>query len=107
MRTSATRKIASEITYLTFLQTEKVTEKRRPIRLKVYIEDEAGERVSNENIIIANSTSSYPAERTYKEKFVLREMNDDRRKTYYLVLAYDAERKEKVYERYPFTIDIP
>src|SRR5690606_28301287 len=52
--TSITRKITNTISYLEFFQTEKIGDKRVPLRLKVYFIDEYGNRISNENIIIAD-----------------------------------------------------
>lgn len=52
--TTPTRKITIMITYLEFFQTEKVEEKKLPRRLKLYFADEIGNRVSIENIIIAD-----------------------------------------------------
>ena len=56
--TSPVRKITNVMTYLEFFQIEKVEEKRRPLRLKLYFIDETDQRISNENIIIADSRSS-------------------------------------------------
>lgn len=104
--TTPTRKITNNMTYLTFLQTERIEEKKRPLRLNVYFADEDGERISNENIIIADSRSHQPRERTFREKFVFKAMKYEKQKTYYLVLEDEEEKADKTYERYPFTIDI-
>ncbi|MUV38425.1 hypothetical protein JNUCC1_02263 [Lentibacillus sp. JNUCC-1] len=104
--TTPTRKITHEVTYLTFLQTERVDDKRRPLRLNAYFVDEAGMRVSNENVIIADRTANHPAERTFREKFVFKRMNYDKRKTYTLVLEDEEDKAGAAYERYSFTIDI-
>lgn len=104
--TTPTRKITNTITYLAFLQTARIEDKKLALRLKLYFVDEEGKRVSNENIIIADSISSQPSERTLREKFVFKSLEYDRRKTYYLVLEDEEEQVESIYERYPFTIDI-
>ncbi|MBP1968507.1 hypothetical protein J2Z83_000599 [Virgibacillus natechei] len=104
--TTPTRKITNTITYLTFLQTAKIEDKKLPLLLKLYFVDENGQRVSNENIIIAESVSSQPGDRTYREKFVFKSMTYDKRKTYYLVLEDEDEKTDGFYERYPFHIDI-
>lgn len=104
--TNISRKITNRITYLEFFQTEKVEDKRVPIRLKLYFEDEEGNRISNENIIIADSRSSKPEERTYREKFTLKDMPYDKAKTYYLVLEDEEETVEKIYDRISFVIDL-
>ncbi|MFF2444528.1 BREX-1 system phosphatase PglZ type A [Priestia megaterium] len=104
--TSLTRKITNSITYLDFFQIEKVEDKKVPLSLKVYISDEEGNRVSNENIIIADKRSDKPEDRTFKEKFVLKSMTYDKTKRYYLILEDEEESVEKEYNKYPFTIDI-
>ncbi|OGO91753.1 MAG: TIGR02687 family protein [Clostridiales bacterium GWF2_38_85] len=103
---SISRKITSVIFYQEFFQREAVTEKLLPLRVKAYFESSTGERISNENIIIAESTSAAAAERTYKEKFTLRNIPYDKTKPYYLVIKEDDEVVEHEIERIPFTIDL-
>ncbi|HHW31100.1 MAG TPA: BREX-1 system phosphatase PglZ type A [Clostridiaceae bacterium] len=104
--TSITRKITNIISYLEFFQTEKIEEKRVPMRLKVYFEDEDGNRISNENIIIADSRSETYEDRSFREKFVLKNKKYDKTKKYYLVMEDEDETVEKIYDRIPFIIDI-
>ncbi|EMA6342983.1 BREX-1 system phosphatase PglZ type A [Bacillus cytotoxicus] len=104
--TSLTRKITNSITYLEFFQTEKIEEKKTPLRLKVYFTDEEGNRISNDSMIIADSQSSKPEDRTFKEKFVLKNMTYDKTKKYYLVLEDEDETVENIYEKVAFAIDI-
>lgn len=104
--TNISRKITSAITYLEFFQTEKVEDKKTPLRLKIYFSDEEGNRISNENIIIADSKKSKPEERSYKEKFTLRNVVYDKTKKYYLVMEDEEETVENIYEKIPFSIDI-
>lgn len=104
--TNILRKITSVITYLEFFQTEKVEDKKIPLRLKVYFTDEEGNRISNENIIIADSKSTKPEDRSYKEKFTLKSMTYDKKKKYYLIMEDEEETVENIYEKIPFIIDI-
>lgn len=104
--TSLTRKITNSITYLELFQTEKMEDKKKPLRLKVYFTDEEGNRISNENMIIADIQSSKPEDRTFKEKFVLKSMTYDKTKKYYFVLEDEEETVENIYEKIAFTIDI-
>lgn len=104
--TNISRKITNRITYLEFFQTETVGDKKVPIRLKLYFVDENGERISNENIIIAESRSDNPKDRTYREKFTLKDISYDKTKKYYLVMEDEEEPVEKIYERIPFSIDL-
>lgn len=103
--TSITRKITNIITYLEFFQDEKIQDKVIAQRIKCYFEDGEGNRISNENIIIGDSKSENPLERSYREKFVLKSMAYDKTKQYFLVMQ-DDEDSNGMYERIPFTIDI-
>lgn len=104
--TSISRKITNMITYLEFFQKDKVEEKKKPLRLKLYFTDDEGNRISNETIIIADRASSRPEERTFKEKFVFKNMNYDKRVKYYLLLEDEDESVENIYDKVPFTIDL-
>lgn len=104
--TNISRKITNKITFLEFFQTEKVDEKKITMRLKLYFEDEVGNRISNENIIIADSRSSKPEDRTHREKFTLKDQHYDKTKNYYLILEDDDETVERIYEKIPFMIDL-
>jgi uncharacterized protein (TIGR02687 family) len=104
--TSITRKITNTITYLEFFQTEKIEDKRVPLRLKVYFVDEENNRISNENIIIADSKSETYEERSFREKFVLKNRKYDKTKKYYLIMEDEEETVEKIYDKIPFIIDI-
>ncbi|MFD1068000.1 BREX-1 system phosphatase PglZ type A [Oceanobacillus locisalsi] len=104
--TTPTRKITNNVMYLEFFQMDKVAEKMLPRRLRVYFADETGNRISNENIIIADSSSSQAMERTSKEKFVFQARVYDKRDTYYLIVEDEEAEKNPVYETYAFSIDI-
>ncbi|MBZ2174148.1 BREX-1 system phosphatase PglZ type A [Schnuerera sp. xch1] len=104
--TNISRKITNRITYLEFFQTGKVEDKKLPINLKLYFEDDEGNRISNENIIIADSRSSKPEERTFREKFTLKDQSYDKGKKYYLVMEDENETVENIYSKTPFIIDL-
>lgn len=104
--TSISRKITNPITYLEFFQTEKIADKTVPCRLKLYFTDEEGNRISNENIIIADIKFDDPTERRFKEKFVLKNMKYDKSRKYYLVLEDEEETAKQIYDRIPFSIDL-
>ena len=104
--TNISRKITNRITYLKFLQVDRVGDKKLPLRLKLYFEDEAGQRISNENIIIADSSSSQAAKRAHREKFTLKELPYDKNKPYYLIMEDEEEPVEKIYKKIPFVIDL-
>jgi len=104
--TNLSRKITSVITHFTFFQNEPVDEKHLPLRVTAYFADEKGNRISNENIIIAESTSQKPEERSYKEKFTLKDMAYDKGATYYLILKDEDELVNTELEKIPFVIDL-
>ncbi len=104
--TYISRKITNRITYLEFFQTEKVEDKKIPISLKIYFADEEGNRISNENIIIGDSRSSKPEERTFREKFTLKDKEYDKSNHYYLILEDQDENIDKIYQKIPFMIDL-
>jgi hypothetical protein len=103
--TSISRRVTNVIIRLSFFQKEQVADKFLPLRVQAYFEDENGERVSNGNIITADSVSPNPEERTYQEKFILRNIPYDKAKTYYLVVKDDGTADREL-ERIPFTIDL-
>ena len=104
--TNLSRRVTSVITHFTFFQNEPVDDKHLPLRVTAYFVDEKGNRISNENIIIAESTSRKPEERTYKEKFTLKDMAYDKGAAYYLVLKDEDEPVNAELERIPFVIDL-
>ena len=99
---STNKKITTNEPYITFFQRDKVEDKKLPRTLKVYLEDEFGNKVSSEVLIIADSTSSNAEDRLYKVKLTLKSMEYDRRNKYYLVMMDEKE----IYAREEFVIDI-
>ncbi|MCD4713408.1 MAG: BREX-1 system phosphatase PglZ type A [Clostridiales bacterium] len=104
--TSITRKLTNRISYLEFFQTESVSVKNLPLNLKLYITDVDGNRVSNEVFIIADRDSSDPKDRSFKEKFVLKDLKYKKEDTYYLVLEDDEETINPILSKSAFTIDL-
>ena len=98
--------VTSIITHLTFFQNKPVDDKHKPLRVTVYFEDEDGNRISNENVIIADSTSLEQRDREYKEKFTLKNQAYDKGKKYYLVMMDDEGTVSKEIERIPYIIDL-
>ena len=104
--TSLSRRITSVIIHLTFFQNEPVDNKHLPLRVTAYFADEKGNRISNENIIIAESGSKKPEDRTHKEKFTLKGMAYNKGQNYYLILKDEDESVNKEIEKIPFIIDL-
>ncbi|WP_367613792.1 BREX-1 system phosphatase PglZ type A [Heyndrickxia ginsengihumi] len=102
--TNTTRKITNSLFNLSFFQTEKVEEKVVPRTVMIYMADENGAVVSNEETIIGDRTSENPEERTFKLRFALKTISYDKNKHYYLTVK-DVE-TGVILEKIPFTINL-
>ncbi|MEC4203025.1 MULTISPECIES: BREX-1 system phosphatase PglZ type A [Bacillus] len=102
--TNTTRKITNSIFNLEFFQTEKVEDKTTPRTVVIYMADEEGIVISNEETIIGDRPFDNPADRTFKIRFVLKSIPYDRNKTYYLTIK-DTE-TGVVVEKIPFNINL-
>lgn len=102
--TNTTRKITNSLFHLSFFQTEKVEEKVVPRSVLIYMADENGSVISNEETIIGDRTSDNPEERTFKLRFALKTITYDKNKSYFLILK-DVE-TGVILERIPFTINL-
>lgn len=70
-----------------------------------YFTDEAGEKISFDVLIVANSRDDAPEKRTFHEKFTLKSREYNYGDKYYLVLA-DANDEKNILQQYEFMIDI-
>lgn len=102
--TSTMRRITNSIFTLDFFQTEKVGEKTNARTVVVYMTDDAGDVLSNEETIIGDRTCDNPADRTFKLRFVLKSIPYERDKTYYLIIR-DTETGIET-DRIPFSINL-
>lgn len=102
--TNTTRKITNSIFNLEFFQTEKVEDKVIPRTVVIYMADEEGNVLSNEETIIGDRPFDNPADRTFKIRFVLKSIPYNRNKTYYLTIR-DTE-TSVVVEKIPFNINL-
>ena len=103
--TSVNRKVTNLITYLDFIQTEKVTDTMKARSLVAYFTAEDGEKISFDVPIVANSREDAPEKRTFHEKFTLKSREYKYGDKYYLVLA-DAKDEKNILQQYEFMIDI-
>lgn len=102
--TSITRKITNLITYLDFMQKENVTDTLQPSKIFAFFETESGEKISNEQIIIADKKNAAPEKRQFHEKFTFRNRKYSKDEKYYLVMK-DMDTDIEV-ARHEFVIDI-
>ncbi|MDR3585647.1 MAG: hypothetical protein P4L59_10005 [Desulfosporosinus sp.] len=70
--TNNARKITNSLFSLDFFQTEKLVDKKGARTVKLYFTDEAGQKISNEQSILADRTSEKASERTFKVNFNLK-----------------------------------
>lgn len=102
--TSLSRKITNLITYLDFIQTENVSDTLQPIKIKVFFETDSGEKISDEEIIVADKKNASPEKRQFREKFTFRNRKYSKDEKYYLVMK-DAMSDMEI-SRHEFIIDI-
>ena len=102
--TSTTRRITNSIFNLDFFQTENVADKTIPRTVVIYMADEEGTILSNEETIIGDRSVENSADRTFKIRFVMKSIAYDRNKTYYLMIK-DTE-TGVVTEKVPFFINL-
>jgi len=101
---SLNRKITNLITYLDFIQNENISDSLLPVVAKLYFINEAGEKISNENIIYADIKNQPPEKRMFKEKFTFKNKKYSKSEKYYIILIDDKTEVE--IDRYEFIIDI-
>ena len=84
---SSNRKISNMIFNLNFYQKEPAIDNYIPCTYIVYIEDSAGNEVSDRQKIIADKTSTVAKDREFKCTFNLKSQKFSNTDTYYLVIA--------------------
>lgn len=97
-------RITNAITYLEFLQDNNIDENNKTCRYLLHFEDENGTRISDECTIIANYENTEVKDRFFREKFVFKNIQYDKNKTYYLVITDEDTGIEL--PKIKFTIDI-
>lgn len=84
------RKITNNPFKIKLLQTENVTDKREPLRCKIALYNNNGERVSDEKMIIADKTSDEPNERILETTLTI---SSDLKNGIYTLKAVDEDTK--------------
>lgn len=102
--TDTSRRITNSIFTLNFFQTEKVGGKIIPCTVKVYMVSYDNEIISNEEILLGDKTSESPKDRNMAIRFILKSMDYDKNKDYYLIIKDEQTGIE--YDRIPFTINL-
>lgn len=101
---SQTRLLTNSVIWLEFLQLDSVSETLKEKRLSVYFEDDKGNKISNEQVLIADSGNELSQDRIIREKFVLLSNRYQRSSNYYLVMKNNKDEEDVVKEL--FKIDI-
>ena len=86
------------ITALDFMQNEPISDTVRETTFRVYFVGEDNERISNENIVVADKRGETAAERMFRLRFSFKNQKYDNKKPYYLV-AYDDKNSVEVLRR--------
>ena len=95
---SILKKITNLITALDFMQNEPISDTVRETTFRVYFVGEDNERISNENIVVADKRGETAAERMFRLRFSFKNRKYDNKKPYYLV-AYDDKNSVEVLRR--------
>ncbi|OJF92809.1 hypothetical protein AX762_09490 [Alkalibacterium sp. 20] len=97
---SQTRTIANNIVWLSFLQTDPLSEQKKEKRLNLYFEDSKGRKISNEILLIADRENKASDERVFTEKFVLLNESYNPLDTHYFVMENANDEEDVVKERF-------
>lgn len=87
---SLVHKITNLTTNLDFIQTEAVSDINKETTYKVFFISDDNEKISNDNIYIADKKDSDASKRVFRLKFTFKNKKYDKNKKYYLV-AYDEK----------------
>ena len=85
---SMVQKITNLITTLDFIQTEPVSDVVKATSYRVYFISEDNEKISNENIYVADKRETDPQKRIFRLRFNFKNKQYNKSKRYYIV-AYD------------------
>ncbi len=95
---SVVRKITNLITSLDFIQSEPVSDTVTATTYRIFFVSEKNERITNENILTADSREEDPAKRVSRLRFTFKNQHYDSRAKYYLV-AVDRQNGLEAWRR--------
>lgn len=87
---SLVHKITNLTTNLDFIQTDAVTDVNKETTYKVYFITDDKEKISNDNIYVADKKDEDASKRVFRLKFTFKNKKYDKNRKYYLV-AYDEK----------------
>jgi len=88
MLVSMVQKITNLITTLDFIQSEPVSDVIKATNYKIFFISEDNEKISNENVYMADRKDTEPQKRIFRLRFNFKNKKYDKSKRFYLV-AYD------------------
>ncbi len=101
---SLTSKITNLITSLDFMQKDAISDVIKETTYRIYFVDEAGEKISNEHLYVADRKDADPLKRVFRLRFSFKNKKYDKAKKYYLVAIDDATSLETL--RHEIMMDI-
>lgn len=101
---SIVQKITNLITGMDFIQVEPVSDTAKATTYRMVFMSEDEERISNENIYVADSREPDSAKRMFRMRFHFKNQRYDKSKQYYLVVTDDKTGIEQF--RHPVIVDI-
>lgn len=104
MLVSLVQKITNPITNLDFIQSDQVSDVVKKAKYKLYFISDDNEKISNENIYIADKRDEDIQKRLFRMRFTLKNKKYDKDRKYYLV-AYDESNDVELF-RHEVIIDL-
>lgn len=104
MLVSLIQKITNLITTLDFIQSEPVSDVVKGTTYKLYFLSEDNEKISNENIYVADKRDEDVQKRLFRMRFTFKNKKYDKSKKYYLA-AYDESNDAEVF-RHEVIMDV-
>ena len=101
---SMVQKITNLITSMDFIQSEPVSDTVKETTYRLVFMSEDDERISNENIYVADSREPDSTKRIFRMRFNFKNQKYDKNKQYYLVVTDDNTGLEQF--RHPVIVDI-
>ena len=101
---SMVQKITNLITTMDFIQSDAVSDSIKPATYRIYFISEDNEKISNENIYVADKRDADETKRIFRMRFNFKNKKYDKHKQYYLVVYDDATGIESF--RHPVIMDI-
>ena len=101
---SMVQKITNLITTMDFIQSDPVSDIMKEATYRIYFLSEENEKISNENILVADSRESEPLKRISRLRFTFKNKKYDKEKKYFLVV-YDESTDLEVF-RHPVIMDL-